>query len=847
MKIAEYNTMPTSVSDSQQNAVLAPFAIVRLAALPYSYIDALRMVETESLLENITNLEKALQQITVPVTDALFSYVSQLPEDATGERRLALNTKRKIHNQQNVDVESQKFVTLVSSLPPESAALLQRWAKGRIKLSTLLAELDVTYVREVQNVLRPALRAPLNSEHFMRALSFAAPRVAIHAEKETRLPEKSMPDNLERSLLGYLIRSSAKTSPFSSFMFTSALAVNNNCYSPLPYLHVGTYQHKTSINRGVCARILAGFIEYVATKDTLHFSLNSTLKNLGDGRFQALCSNDLVLLGRPWTEQKIAFFKLSAEVEQVLEQGIRSGTWSDWLNAFRSHKIDGAKAEKMLTKLIQRRLLWCEDVIDVFDESPEVTLYQFVAKYGTPSTQALHGVIGEIVKLSQQIKVDKTLALSHCNEKIRALESEALLLLTKPHAPDFHNVLHDDCWVSGIKGEISQSLTAPLPDLNHFLSEQIEYSPQYLRLIDHFTAKFGVDGRCNNAFDFLLDAGEKLVEINEFGADINEGSTYQAPSGERLGVTVQLQIASTPEGKQIWVVNKVFDRPAWLASRFAFGDSPEHHLLRGGLEHWIATIAGQKTPTDIVINGYCNDLQSHPKLTRKVLSWPGEPLKLPHEQTVKLDELSLVHHSETNKLTLLTPEGESIALTYLGSTFPTVNWGIPFALTILSQPFRLMRPEVSAPKDSKSGDIVYVPRQTHGNVVLLRGAWMVRAKFMKENWFNYKCAKRLLAVKRTLQQASIPQHVFTSAAEADSKNGLLSSQALNSKRKPMWSDLLNPFCLSLLEKLAEKSEWISLTETLPEKQHLWFEKNDKKHVSELQFELLITSTGGKKE
>jgi hypothetical protein len=206
-----------------------------------------------------------------------------------------------------------------------------------------------------------------------------------------------------------------------------------------------------------------------------------------------------------------------------------------------------------------------------------------------------------------------------------------------------------------------------------------------------------------------------------------------------------------------------------------------------------------------------------------------------------INTLTIRHDEQSNMLKLYDGDNQPINLLYLGSTFPTAAWGISYVLAILTQPFTLGRPEFKPPVMSKTESVIYNPRIIRENVILSRAFWWVRAEHLQTHWFAKKGVEQLLAINRDCKAQGLPRTFYAKPFNAPDENGGISHKVLNADRKPLWVDIDNPFSLAMLERLAQKNSWLSLTEALPGPEQLWLNVDGDEHVSELQIEMSITA------
>ena len=819
---------------------IAPFALLRAAGLPLRMLQDLRLPQTEVHVERIVAAEATLASQRQPAADALFAAVPQIAADDAATRRQVLALRRDIHNGRSARL-TPALLELVRGLlgSGPGAAAFGAWADAESQRTQALDALEGGLREELQSVLRPALRRPLEQATFRRGLAFASPGVERSITREKRLPTAPTPDNLERSLLGYLARAAAKTSPFSSFMNLSVLELAPQGEAPFPRGERVAFANVVNFNRGAVARLHGRAVVDAARAGDWPLQLNATLRAGVNGRVHGLCSREVVLLGRPWWEQRFAQFRLEPALWERLTRLV-TAPWDGWVQLLREQGLDAAGAETTVARLLERGVLLAPDFSDSFDEAP---LDRLVAHWSRSASQALRARAPLLQQLQQQVA---GVALAQGEERIalvdgiRTTQQAIEASFAPPAAEPLQNLVLEDCWLSGVAGAAGRSLLQPLEDLQTFLAGQVVESDYYRRLRDQFVARFGPGGHCDDAVDFLLRVSDKLIDVPEFGARWTSRVPLPARPGVRVPVTAQVQIAVGPHGRaSSVVVNRVFDGAGWLAARFTAGDHPGQQALREQLSHWLRHVSGGREPVDVPVSGHCSDLQAHRPLTPRVLRWPGEPLIAPPERVIDAASLHLHHNPQTDLLDVSDQHGVPLNLMYLGTTFPSPIWGLRYALSILTQPYLIARPDFPPPAHDGAEPVRFEPRMLRGALVLRRSTWWVSARYLRECWFVGTPGERLLRARRESQRWNIPPVFFAQRHIVSERNSLISSDVLNANRKPMWIDIGNPFWLSMLERLTEEVEWLTFTEALPGPEDLWLKLDGQAHVSELQIEMLI--------
>ncbi|MDP5210782.1 hypothetical protein [Microbulbifer sp. 2205BS26-8] len=819
---------------------IAPFCLLRVAAVPYEMLEALRLPKTEACIESILAAEVRMEECRCPLEDALHAMVPGIDPDDAKFRRKVLGLRRDVHNGRPTKTQEVDCTEISQRLDAAGAKWLREWLDSQAQLKRASDALEPGLLAEIQSHLRPGLRQPMTLATFRRALAFASNRVASSAMTEERLPTPPRPNNLERSLLGYMNRAAAKTSPFSSFMALSVVAVDPASESDYPSAVRAQYISRTGLNRGIFSRFYRSGMQEAAGCGDIKLRLNPTFADSQAGRMQALCDREIVLIGRPWLEQRLAHFRLDPRIVNVLTASPEEDFFHNWCVRLTAVGLNEEQAKQVVTKLLQRNVLMPPPLFDAFDQAPHVRLANLWRDSESPLLREQVPLLKDMADTADRIAVAEGDTRSRAFDFIRDKESQILQALGDGSADSLQNMVLEDCWLSGIKGSMGAKLLRPLDDLQAFLSRQVVVSPYYARLRDHFLREYGEEGVCDDLVGFLLRVGDKLIDIPEFGADLEQTPAAKAPAGAAIPVTAQLQIAAGGEGSEpLMVVNRVFDGAGWLAARYSPGEQAEQRLLRDKLSEWLRRVHHPREPVDLVLSGQCNDLQAHAPLTRRVLRWPGEPLLLDPERVLEASSLRLSYNGDSGLLELCDTDGTPVSLVYLGATFPSPIWGVRYALSILTQPYLLGRPDFRPPPLRDADSVTFESRLTEGSLVLRRATWWISSEYLKREWFNGCQSERLLKVRRECDRHGIPPVVFAQRFIPPERSGLIPADVLSANRKPMWVDLRNPFWLHMLERTAEKSDWVQLSEPLPDADSLWLEVEDRRHVSEVQLEMVV--------
>ena len=122
--------------------------------------------------------------------------------------------------------------------------------------------------------------------------------------------------------------------------------------------------------------------------------------------------------------------------------------------------------------------------------------------------------------------------------------------------------------------------------------------------------------------------------------------------------------------------------------------------------------------------------------------------------------------------------------------------------------------------------------------MLVRATWWLRGQKIRDSWFAKTGIQRLVDVAEFCNAHQLPTVFFVRAYK--NTFGFGQTTDVLTVYKPLWVDIRNPYCLELLEQIITRTEWVMITEALPDENHIWTRIDKQEHVSELQVEMMIT-------
>jgi len=195
---------------------LFPQVLVRVSGGPFEILEALSLTEATRIVEEIDHCEKQIAVLKQKLSDALYIVIQSLKDPYA--RVSLLNIKRDIYNERTISRENLLLST--SHLSTDLAQFLAEYLQLKKKVSSLMVQGEPVFLGEVAQA-RAKLREFAEDSKLQKGLLLSSQSLLTrinksYLRKEPQLFDKSDHDT-ERSLIKYLSRMCAKTSPFSTF------------------------------------------------------------------------------------------------------------------------------------------------------------------------------------------------------------------------------------------------------------------------------------------------------------------------------------------------------------------------------------------------------------------------------------------------------------------------------------------------------------------------------------------------------------------------------------------------------------------------------------------------------
>jgi hypothetical protein len=769
-------TFGQSVAIEHPATGLAPFGLLRIAALPYNTLTDLVPANTQRYINAVLDAEDRMEILRSELEVALYEAIPHMDRSIRGD---LLAVRRAVHNGRFCQV-SDELRQAVRKFSETGAGLLERWREAGSDAALSYAQAQHYLEREVTTHVRSGLRKLSRHPEFLRGLVLAS------QELYEAIARGEWKGRTERSVLLYLVRAAAKTSPFSVLMHQAVLKIDPASDAEVQCLDPSERTSHSYLNSGV--------LRVLERRNAETFSINPHLNWIEDNTVEVGASQFVKVSGRLWRSEMPARIRLHPAVVGLIRGARDEFRTSEFISLLEEMGMNRENATVLNSNLLEKAVYRPSQILDLAKTTHEI------------QTMA------------------ETFASADAGKRLR------LLRTIGARAPiDGLNLVMEDGGFSRAYGPAGGVMGSLLKELAGVLKPLVTLRFHYQALRDLFLQQFGQGGRCSDVSGFLRSASQKL-QYGELSRAAGVHGTDRQLEG-LAAVTAFVQFALSAK-EALAVVNQVHTGCGWLSARYATSDDAAGRDLRKHLAQWLQMLKAPHEPVDVPICADCNPLQAHPQLTARSLIWPGEPDL--HGNGIPIEQTNLAQNAETGLLELRVDHGPVIAPVYLGATLPSPAWGGRYWLTVLAEPFGIEAPVGPLlPPPNDRGDVDYRARRQEGRVVLSRESWWVKTEHLQRTWFCNQGAKRLADVARDCRKRGIPRLFF--ARRSFERTEVIAKDS----HKPMWVDTMNPLCLDLLESMLKHSNWLAFSEVLPAADSTWSPFANAPHVSELLVEMAI--------
>jgi hypothetical protein len=835
----------TGVAADRRPAV-APFLVARVSGLSSAALDAVTMRRSMTSVARVGHARERQRVAAEPVVAALHALVPLLDDDRR-LRRAALALKRAVHNDRPVPVSSTDLDALTARLPESERDLLAAWLGLAEEVRTLVAEADSGVGTELTSVATGLVEA-CATPTLARALSLASPTLTRDLRRPDAVAKLAPGTRLSRSCLGYLIRATVKTSPFSTFTtigeaaFAPRAAGPGRDSGPVPGPAPGpTYAGRTrvSLSRALATELVLALAVAPEFGPALRYRAAEGVVWL-DGYPVLLVPRSTCSDGFFWRHEDL----VRADAYRPLLERLDPG------RVLRYEELRAGFAELTISRLVELGLVrpiapWAPDSDSCLPElaGPVVAL-------STPAGSELARTLTELAGSAGEVATAPPEQRSQRIESVRAAAHSAFALAGRvpPAWLDEAPLLHEDVATEVAVPALGAHVRGDLERLAEALYPRIFRTHLYAHLVDHFVARYGPGGTCANLLDFLYSfmrrADARTLLTTSAQQDrlrqplVSDPDARVAPSpyaprfadldaGPRPAATVLFQLAAysaeaVARGDYQLVVNQVQAGIGGMVARFLplLGTGTD---LAIQLRQWVSGLCGDALPLELPVVSDWSGLQ-HPTGLFPRLRWPGEvPAK--ENDAVAVADLGLSHDPGSGFLTVRRPDGRPVAPVYLAIVPPRLMLGPLRLLLTLADPWVLPAPAGAQPRPfdpppPAPTEVQREDRASDGRLVLRRRSWRVPVEELPAPRAGESPFELLARADAWRRRWGIPEEVF---ATAQRRHFSLES----GKRKPAWLSFASVHALAHTAALLDEDVVaVNLTEALPDRRHGWLPDPD---------------------
>ena len=234
------------------------YVSLRRAGVPLCGIHNLRFERSLQKADQILGLEAENTRKADEVI-VLLERVIGLARSKSEERVELIELKRDIFNDRSprFPLSENSSSEITKGLKPSESTTIFRWIEARRWRATLAGNGEQALLEEL-STKRARLFSASHRPGFSAALDLASPALRDDLTRYIRCPARFSPGKttrIERSLIRYYARSAVKLSPFSSFMRSRILRIDQDegCseqFTRRPYL-----RRRVRINRSICGEL----------------------------------------------------------------------------------------------------------------------------------------------------------------------------------------------------------------------------------------------------------------------------------------------------------------------------------------------------------------------------------------------------------------------------------------------------------------------------------------------------------------------------------------------------------------------------------------------------------------
>lgn len=812
------------VEQAEQDWFLTPCFLLRTGGLPFEALTRLTFEKTKAIVDQILDLDRQFDGESEALCETIFNAVKQVNDQSLKHRLIEL--KRNVFNRRHISEESVE--RLKQLLSEECYSKVDEWRRRQELLAHLLEEGERCFQLELDEK-RTLLKAQFADEDFQKAVVLSSDALVGPLEQYLQTPVREMKRphlKAESSLISYLSRMAAKTSPFSTFTPTT-LGFWTKTGAALEFSQESLHQKSfVRFNQSLRVRIENALSRHPAIKRHLRPRVNKSWRLRGE-KICLLKSSNAVLFGGDAPEPlvELPLTRAVSEFLSLLEAGEERLSYEELVNQM-VERTGGARTvgevEGFLDRLIQLEVI--ENDFRIPDQAPDFLGLLCEKLRAIPDPFAIE-MLTFLDLISREVDCYPRLTAQERACSLRTLRHttrqlfDALKLILEDHPI----IIYEDAATYPRRSELSLSAwDGVLKDLQFVqrLNRISDYTvTQVMTLAAYFeqhhwdeqgevdllpfydayrqTIKAAAGARDSSPWDNLinlnplnlptvsafqevqqeyrrllaqmLESGEEVVHLDRKKLEELMDRTPEF-AREMSSQSYFCQLIISPDGNEL-VINAPYEGLGKYFSRFCFlfdDADNQTNTLADTIQQNQERFRGSGQVYAELVSVLGSNVNLHPPLTDFEIRYPGVAGSKPPEMQIELFDLSVRKEPKTGILKLWSRSlQKEVVPMYFGITHA---WFLPPLhqfLYCMFSPVGTMNSmpglEAGISKYEHGHEFRRYPRVCVGNAVLWRAEWQLPAATLPIKQNQESAFGYFLRVNRWKRQMGLPDEGFIRA------------------------------------------------------------------------------------
>ncbi|MFC4767670.1 lantibiotic dehydratase [Effusibacillus consociatus] len=872
---------------------LFPKVMIRIAPVAIDILNKLQMNKTLDLIEEIECKEKELNQSSERLLNLLYPLIGA-EQDYDAKKQL-LKLRKSIANNKNIIIDYESL-----PLPADLSEQVRAWIGIREQLAGLGTTLQETFESEYL-VKREYLQELANNDLLMHAISLSSDSLYTKWPRYLETPisqQERKLKKIERSVLLYLTRMIAKTSPFSTFTMVGLgeLSEDWDVYT-LPQM---VWKSNVQVNN-----MVAIYIWELITKSDIRFFLplapNKHLRTDPSGGNLIFLSVERERITTKFLKQneKWGTLPYNEQVNQICQYvKYNKVVVEDLVQLLMGKEAEHSQVLEYLEKLIEMGLLeyqvpFCEQNLDYLED-----IYKHlcgVANHPEVPQDLVRVLMAKIARFKELVARYNMKERDELKTAIEEAYSELVGLLDES-VEQIKPLFYEDCFVEHPM-QVPRALldrflqdVGPLQKIFPLFDTQL---PTKLFIKEIFLKTYGEDGVCENILRFQqavqaeLGAQPQAEETPAFvvgklvdnpiyqqwkelreelfrkvfaGFDHGSDVQFDASYLEQVAFRIPSELALMSPNSWSYFLQPISQHGEFVINKLSDGHGRFMSRFMGGMSKWVDMSLNEMTRHHIKetegeetiwaeLNGVFGfNANLHPDIVDYEVVYPGIQSSKPPEKQIDLRDILICYDKESRQLTLYSKSrGKKIRLLYL--QFLNLKL-LPPLFRFLIYFSQLSNPDLafhesyyySRYPQLKEQDILYFPRvKVNGTILKRRQWWVEKDSFLRAIGASHVEGEYLgtfIALRNWLRKHEIPERFYIRANLVDQFGSTdAKSTYQDGMRKPQYIDSRNiTFIKVLLNQVQLMNGRLIIEEALPTQETLPVQVQGKTHMIELLVE-----------